>query len=161
MFWRTASRVVCTGLVLLASACASDAVPSSTAGAGSSGAGTARAGVGGGLASGGHAGSIPAQCTQTLQRSGCPVTYQAAIEPADCSSSPRSTLLSTCADRRVVSPEQVGGSTECIYDGAGALVGARSCSKTIGSCTCFYAGELRPEPCHSSGVVVCESDAGI
>jgi hypothetical protein len=75
--------------------------------------------------------------------------------------SPLRTFLTACGAQRLVSTADVDVGQTCNYDTTGALVAASTCSKPIGGCNCFYAGEIDPNAC--KGVVsvdACDVDAG-
>ena len=108
----------------------------------------------------------PTECMRSLDASGCPVTYDEAIAPEDCSHGGNpfaQASTAECAAGRTVSAFQVDVGTTCVYDASDRLVWFSTCSKPIGRCNCFYGGSSSDiGPCkEATPLEVCEQDAGV
>ena len=112
-------------------------------------------------AGGGDASS--SACTGPLAQSGCAATYDGALAAVTCPSpAPVSQTVGTCGAFRTVARTDVDVVSTCAYDSSGALTAAKTCSKPIGGCGCFSAGDPAILTCESgSSRNACAADAGV
>lgn len=97
-----------------------------------------------------------------LSRNGCPATFDAVLTEFKCGPMAfPGPFLTECGSRRVVTSSYIDVGMTCVYDAAGALVGSRSCSKTVGNCNCFVGGDVPADLCEGKPAVdLCDADAG-